>query len=420
MKTTSSSKRSGVSFVAAATVLSAASGFLVTLIAAHALDPGPYAHFAAAWGLLYLIVGALNGIQQEASRAVAVQETSLRPDAGHTHLAFGVFAFGALVAICASFYVMLAIGNDGFDMATQRVLWAVIPACIFIAGQMLFSGALTGSDRLLGYASVISLEATTRLVLFVCALIVFVPSTALLVLFAILPFAMWLLLLLQPDWRRLLTSRAEGSFWKVQQRFVLVGVATVLTSLLTTGFPLLLHGLSRDASNDELGILVLLITLTRAPLLVPLTSFQSTLVSWLIRNRERAHRVVLLLAAGTVLIGAAVAAVAAWLGPWAIRTVFGAEYDAQPNVLFNITVCSVSLALLMIASCVALAQNRQAVYLLSWMIATGAAIAFLLLPLSITVRCYLALGIGPLLGVVVSLIAAPLGQHRHSASAQDE
>lgn len=400
-----SSTGRGFSFIAIATVLSAASGFLVTLIAAHALDPGPYAQFAAAWGLLYLIVGAFNGVQQEASRAVAV-ETAAQRFTGRqsTPLITGALVFGLLVAICAAAYVLLAMGQTGFDQETRRVLWIVIPACVFIAGQMLFSGALTGSDQLVGYASVITLEAMTRLLLFVLALFALVPSTSLFVVFAILPFAVWLLLLGNSRWRAVMRSRTEGTFWQSQRRFLIVGAATVLTSLLTTGFPLLLHGLSGDATTDEVGVLVLLITLTRAPLLVPLTSFQSALVSWLVRNPARVRRMVILLSFGMLLVGVLVASLAAWLGPWAISTVFGAEYDAHPSVLFTITICSVSLGLLMLSSAVALAHSHQTVYLLSWLTATVAALLFLLLPLPLTPRCYLALGVAPLCGALLAVL----------------
>src|SRR5699024_102732 len=85
-----------------------------------------------------------------------------------------------------------------------------------------------------------------------------------------------LLIALSPATRAALASAVDvgrGRFWRNTGTAMF---ASAGTSALVTGFPLFVTATARPTDPAPLvGAVILAITLTRAPLLVPLTSFQS-------------------------------------------------------------------------------------------------------------------------------------------------
>ena len=74
-------------------------------------------------------------------------------------------------------------------------------------------------------------------------------------------------------------------------------------------------------------MVILAVTLTRAPLLVPLTAMQGNLIVSLRRPRARRLRALLAPAALVAGWGTVGVVAAGLLGPWLIRTAFGADYQ---------------------------------------------------------------------------------------------
>ena len=139
-----------------------------------------------------------------------------------------------------------------------------------------------------------------------------------------------------------------------------------------------------------------------APLLVPLTSFQSAIIVYFVQHRAQGPRA-LAMPLGAVTAVGIVGAGAAWLlGPWLIRVLFGAEFELSGPVLAALTAASVGTAALMVTGNAALAFDRHLLYNVGWWIAVVAAAALLVaLPGSLDVRAAIALVAGPGVGVLV-------------------
>jgi O-antigen/teichoic acid export membrane protein len=168
------------------------------------------------------------------------------------------------------------------------------------------------------------------------------------------------------------------------------------------GFPVLLQATSRDLGATG-GVIILAVTLTRAPLLVPLTAMQGNLIAHFVDNR----RLRALLTPALVLAGLGTLAVVAagLLGPWLLRTLFGPEYAATGALLAWLTAGAVTIAFLTLTGAATVAAALHRAYAVGWVSATVAAALLLLLPLDLQTRTIVALMCGPLVGIVVHLAA---------------
>jgi hypothetical protein len=176
------------------------------------------------------------------------------------------------------------------------------------------------------------------------------------------------------------------------------------SAILVMGFPVLLKATSGDLGATG-GVVILAVTLTRAPLLVPLTAMQGNLIAHFVD--QRADRFRALAGPSAVVLGLGFLGVLmAWLaGPWLLRVGFGAEYDADGALLAWLTAAAVSIALLTLTGAAAVAAALHRAYSLGWIGATVASTLLLLLPLELETRTVVALLCGPLVGIVVHLAA---------------
>jgi len=215
----------------------------------------------------------------------------------------------------------------------------------------------------------------------------------------------WLLLLiLSPAARaaaRLSTPGGTATFLRGTSHSI---AAAGASAILVMGFPVLLQTVVGDLGAQG-GVVILAVTLTRAPLLVPLTAMQGNLIAYFVDHRG--HRIRALLAPGAAILGLGAVGVvaAALIGPWLLRVVFGAEYATGSALLAWLTAGAVSIALLTLtgAGTVAAALHRS--YSVGWVGATAASALLLTLPLELPTRTVVALLCGPLVGIAVHLAA---------------
>jgi len=174
------------------------------------------------------------------------------------------------------------------------------------------------------------------------------------------------------------------------------------SAVLVMGFPVLLQATSRDLGATG-GVIILAVTLTRAPLLVPLTAMQGNLIAHFVDNRRlRALLTPALVLAG---LGALAVLAAGLVGPWLLRTLFGPEYAASGALLAWLTAGAVAIAFLTLTGAATVAAALHRAYAVGWVSATVAAALLLLLPLDLQTRTIVALMCGPLVGIVVHLAA---------------
>lgn len=410
----------GLRALTLATLFAAASGYLVMLIAGRALGPADYPLFATYWGAFFALGGVANGLMQEATRAVrsARQVTTQDDDNAATTgpsapvpsggprvrllpsgLVLGV-ALAAAVVVSAPTWTSVGLPTfSGLGVAIMAF------GILGFSLQAATAGALSGTEKWSLYAVLLTVDAALRLI--VAGIAWWIGDAALGFALATVAGAVtWALLVaLSPATRSALASALDvgrGQFWRNTGTAML---ASAGTSALVTGFPLFVTATARpDDPAPLVGAVILAITLTRAPLLVPLTSFQSAIIVYFVERRRQGPRALALPLAAVTAVGVVGAGAAFLLGPWLIRVLFGAEFELSGPVLAALTAASVGTAALMVTGNAALAFDRHLLYNVGWWVAVVAAAALLVaVPGPLDVRSAIALLAGPGIGVLVHI-----------------
>ena len=171
--------------------------------------------------------------------------------------------------------------------------------------------------------------------------------------------------------------------------------------MLISALPLFIAATSLDEPADELGALLFTLTVTRAPLVIPVLAFQSLLVLYF-RDRSRTFMRPLLLILGWIAAATlALAILAGLFAPQLIGAIFGPEYVIDRWVLTLLVATAGLTAALCATGPVAIALNGHTAYVAGWVIAAGVAIGVLAVPLGLDTRTLLSLTLGPLAGLTV-------------------
>jgi len=385
-------------------LFAAGSGYLVMLIAWRSQGAADYTFFANYWGAFFALGGVANGLMQETTRAVRAARSGARSSPREPRV--GILSAGLILGLVLAAAVFLSWPAwPMLGLATHSGAGVAIMAVgIFgFALQAATAGALSGAERWRMYALLLTVDGALRLA---------VASIAWWLGAAGLGFAVatvagtvtWVLLVaLSPTTRAALRSAVDvgrSEFWRNTGSAML---ASSGTSALVVGFPVFVTATARESDPASLvGTVILAITLTRAPLLVPLTSFQSVIIVYFVERRADGARA---LAAPLGLVSGAgiVCAGVAWLiGPWLFRLLFDDEFNLPGSVLAALTVASLGTAALMVTGNATLAFNRHVLYNAGWWSAVITSAALLtLVPGPIDIRSAVALLAGPGVGVMV-------------------
>ncbi|MBB0992693.1 polysaccharide biosynthesis protein [Dietzia sp. SLG510A3-30A2] len=398
---------SGLRSLTLATLFAATSGYLIMLMAGRALGPADYPLFANYWGAFFALGGIANGLMQESTRAVRAARTrdSPRPSSRRVRL----LPAGLLLGLALAATVLLTWPAwPTLGLATHSGAGVAIMAVgiLGFALQAATAGALSGTELWKMYAVLLTVDATLRLA--VAGVAWWLGDTGLG--FAVATVAgtlTWALLVaLSSATRTALRSALDvgrRTFWRHTRSAML---ASAGTSALVVGFPVFVTATARQSDPAPLvGAVILAITLTRAPLLVPLTSFQSAIIVYFIERRDHGIRA-LAAPLGLVTAVGIVGAGAAWLvGPWLIRILLEDEFALPGPVLAALTAASLGTAALMITGNATLASGRHLLYNAGWWTAViAAAVLLLALPGAVDVRSAIALLAGPGIGVAIHLL----------------
>ncbi|MBV8790238.1 MAG: hypothetical protein JOZ00_26615 [Mycobacterium sp.] len=401
--------RGSMARVGTATAVTAFCGYAVIYLAARDLAPSGFSVFGVFWGAFGLVTGAANGLLQETTREV--RSTGYAgdlaavpiPDRPRTH----PLRLAMLIGVAAA--VVIAGSSplwSGRVFVEQRWL-SVALLSVGLAGFCMHAtllGMLAGTNQWTRYGALMVTDAVIRVA--VAATTVLLGWRLVGFLWATVAGAVaWLLLLLaSPTARvtaRLLTPGGTTTFLR--------GVAHSITAagasaILVMGFPVLLK-LTSNELGAEGGVVILAVTLTRAPLLVPLTAMQGNLIAHFVDERNDRIRALLAPAAIIGGIGAVGVLAAGVVGPWLLRVAFGPQYHASSALLAWLTAAAVAIAMLTLTGAAAVAAALHRAYSLGWVGATVASGLLLLLPLSLQTRTVVGLLCGPLVGIGVHLLA---------------
>ncbi len=399
--------RGSVVRVGTATAVSALCGYAVLYLAARDLEPAGFSVFGVFWGAFGLASGAAFGLLQETTREIrsAVRTSGGAGPAGErTHpmrVAAGVGVVAA-VLIAASSPLWSA------HVFVESRLLSVALLSVGLAGFCLHTtllGALAGIDRWAEYGALMVTDAVLRVAVAAATFVVGWGLGGYLWATVAGSIAWLLMLLASPATRaagRLLTAGGTVTFLRGAGHSV---VAAGASAVLVMGFPVLLKATSGGDLGAAGGVVILAVTLTRAPLLVPLTAMQGNLIAYFVD--QRTHRLTALVRPALMVGGLGIVAVAAAgiFGPWLLREAFGAQYVADGALLAWFTAAAVMIALLTLTGAATVAAALHRAYSAGWLCATAASTLLLLLPLDLEVRTIVALLCGPVLGIAVHLSA---------------
>ena len=423
----------GVARVGAATVLTAICGYAVLYLAARALDPAGFSVFGVFWGAFGLVGGAASGLLQEATREVrAMRYTGAAGPATSDTGAAGPTTSDTGAAGLATPSTEIAEGPlirpmrvaAGVGIAAAVIIAGTAPLwsphvfveartlsvgllAVGLAGSCLHAtlmGMLAGVGQWTQYGALMATDAVSRVVI---ALTTFIAGWGLVgFLWATVGGALsWLVLLIvSPTARAAALLRTPGSARTFLRGAAHSIAAAGASAILVMGFPVLLKATSGELGAAG-GVVILAVTLTRAPLLVPLTAMQGNLIAYFVDHRARRLRALLAPAALVAGVGTVGVVAAGLLGPWLIRTAFGADYQLAGALLAWLTAAAVSISMLSITGAAAVAAALHRAYSLGWVGATVASALLLTLPLDLSTRTVVALLCGPLVGIAVHLAA---------------
>jgi O-antigen/teichoic acid export membrane protein len=385
-----------------ASVIAGGAGYIVQIVVARVLGPEAYAPFAFFWSALYIAVGALGGVQQEVTRAASAQPAEGVPARPGRRARVSVFtvAIAALVFVVLTatspFWAPLLFGAESGYLSWPLTVGAV--SYVLVAG---LSAALYGVRWWYPLVALIAVDGLLRLagVLLVLALS---PTLLPLAWAVIAPFPLAVLIVLPIVGRRLKPTLDAG-YPQLTRNVVRTVIAAAATAGLISGFPALLAATSPEVSAATLGSLTFALTLTRAPIVIPLLALQSYLIVYFGSAEAVLLRKVVRLE--VIAVGSAVllAALAALFGPFLLSLIRD-DFVVTSSMFFVIVASSGLIAAMSISGPAALARSAHTAYTLGWVAASVVTLGLLLLPLELDLRVSLALLIGPAVGCTVHLL----------------
>lgn len=405
------SAATGLRKILIATAVAGVLGYAIQILAPALLPDGAaYVTFSMYWSTLYLCVAALSGVQQEVTRAA---QPATDPPPSTVLRTFTLIAIGVVLVATAALALLVGpIVLPGGTGVLAAALGAGLIGYVLIA---VWAGVLYGLQLWSAVAWLTIVDAVCRGALVGVALVAgWSPEW---IAFAVsLPFGVAFLLV----WLRTRGTVVGAFRLDVRLGRLLANAAGTVTAaaamgVMMNGMPLLLGAMAHDADEVLLAGLILTITLTRAPLVVPLLALQSYLIS-IFREAGRAVMRRVLGVLGIAAVAVVLLAAAAWaIGPWVIEVISSGRYTVTPAMIATITVSAGLVGMMCVTGPALLGRNRHVPYTAGWVVAAVLTIVALTLPIAFEPRLVLALVAPPAIGLCVHVIA--VSRHREDAVA---
>lgn len=394
--------------VGAASVFAALSGFLILIVAARSLSAPANAEFLAFWGALFAVYGILNGVAAESTRAVgrALLAPAGTPPGGST-TAGGLVA-GTVLAALVTLAAVLS-GMGGSARGGRLVFGILLATCLLFAVHAALAGALQAMGKWHRYSTLVLLEAGLRLAAVAAAgwLGLGLDGLEAACLAALLAWPV--LVLFSPDARAGLRARGDVGLGLLLRRTGQACVSAAASAALVVSYPLLVKATTSPEEFARAAPVLLAVSLTRAPIMLPLVAFQGLAITAVLRAEEgKGWKALSRPILSVIALGAGGAVLAWWIGP-GLMTFFGPDYRLPGWILAGLTVATAGVAVLTLSGTALLALGRHRAYTTGWVTASALGFLILLLPYSTEVRCLLSLLIGPLAGLAVHFRALARG-----------
>lgn len=412
-------------------VLAAASTLVVTMIAQRALTGSELTEFLLFWSALFTVTGIITGLQPEITRAVGTARTYAAADGAPAPQGARVVTVAAALGAVAGALVLVSsplwAGQQIPHSAAVGVTVMAVGVFLY-ALQATISGVAAGEDRWYLFATVGGLESAGRLLLML-AVALLIPSLAGLEVVTVIPMGLWLILALVTfSGRRLWVARADVPAGRLTVNILWSFLSSAAAAMLMMGFPNVLKASGAAESEPVvLGTLILAISITRSPIMIPLQAFQGVAVSAFLKQRHRPVAAFIKPAAAVVAVGAVGALAAYLVGPLLFRLIYppaaGAEsaYEAAASGLSlgALVFASALLALMTLSGNMALAVNQHRIYLAGWVVAAVVTLGLaFLLPAPLVPRAVVALAVGPVCGFVVHMVGVSMASRAEETRAE--
>ncbi len=348
---------------------------------------------------MFLFGGAVGGTQQEIARAAHPAVADEGADSARTFTMVSLAVVALLGSVAAAALAPTAFGSDPLILAVAFV--------VGLAGYLLTSivtGILYGIGALSIVSALICVDAVLRGGALLVALALGAPIGVLA--FAItLPFGasvgiIWMCV----------RHRVRGAYrLDIATRPLLLNAARTVAGaasvgVMVAGLPLVLDLFLSGADVDTVASLILVITVTRAPLIIPLMALQSFLVVHFRGRDDARRRVYWLLLACALLGGAAMAAGAFW-GPFLIEVVSGGRYSSSAGVVAAVVGSAAVIGMMCVTSAALIAGGRHNAYLAGWSVAAASTVVLLVLvPVEPVGRALIAICFPAAIGVIMHLV----------------
>lgn len=378
-----------------ATIISAGAGFFIIFLAPHALKVAAVAAFQAYWGLFFACTGILDGISSETTRTL--RSTPSPQHGAQLWQVAALLSLGtALVVFAGSFAVipnLLAAFPDQ-QLPASVLLAAGLAAYTWQAALL---GALAGTGSWGRYSTIMLLDVLGRL-LIVLASIALNGGLIWWLVTTVLGAATATGFLLADKQTRSLLHCRLGSSHTLVKHLPATMLASGAASFLINGFAPAVQAAAQPAANPEVvAALLLAITISRAPFLVPVQRFAQALIARF--SRSTAQLVPILL--GLLAAGSFGSLLAASCGPWVMSFLFGSTYQLSASQLAPLPLAAATVAGVLVTGTASLAKGQHRFYVAGLITAAGGSVVFLQLPGPTTTVVAMAMLAGPLLGMAV-------------------
>lgn len=392
------STRGGLRAVLVATAVAGVVGYAIQLMAPALLaSEAAYVSFSVFWSTLYLGGAAISGVQQEVARAA---HPAVGGDGGRMLRSFTVGA--TAVVLAAAVVVSLVFGREIIPGSLPAVTLALVVGFVGYLMTAVLTGIFYGLHLWRAVAFIVILDALLRAGLVITGLVAG-GSVALLALLVSIPFGLAAL----GSWIAF-RGRVAGAFALDVRPRRLVGqassmvVAASASGVMISGLPMLVGLTSATVPTATTGALLLAITVTRAPIVIPVIALQSFLISAVFRGgRVRGARVIRL-AAAAVVVGVGLAVLGWFAGPPVVSGISGGRFALPAAAAAAIVFSACLVAILCVTGPALVSVRRHATNVVGWSVAALTTVLVLLAPLG-ELRVPLALILPPALGLAIHI-----------------
>jgi len=264
-------------------------------------------------------------------------------------------------------------------------------------------GLLNGQGRWRAGAGVLALDATLRFVPIMVLAVAGATALGFKAVAAAGPTAVLVVLCLRRV-RALTAVRGDDGVAAMVSATAHTAASNFATATFLVGYPTVLGVVlgSQVMTLETTAGLLFALSVTRAPLMMPLTAFQGMLIAHFVRRgvvRAAALRLVGLV----VVVGSALSLALGLAGPPLLRLLKPA-YHLDGGTVALLALGATAIGVVAVTGNVVLAAKQHRWYTAGWTVAIATAVAILLIPGAVQTRVITSLIVGPLCGAVVHLV----------------